>query len=637
MAAVMTKRGTQDNVVTYEHVCDTNADMAAINPQYINLGSICLVINGESGGLEVYIADSNKEWSAISVAAGGGGGGESGGLSIHICSANEYDSNTKTPTITAPAADTIYLVPTGSTTGDLFSEWIYVDSAWERIGGTSIDLSQYATKTDLNNYVTKSDYNRDLEHRETKATYVMLYKDFNNKPYYWDTIGTDYADLGEIYTDLDQNECSNIYARIIDDSNNTYRYLRLVSGIMSSNGQNVVLTFSGIDQESTTGYLTLNKLVMSGPINVYDDGAQTTIQLRTQPLAPINSSTPFRYVTISYDTNTNSYSWGNGYTDPAYVDLIHICSDIAYTPQFPTVYAIISEEEEDATLESGVHNYGRLFPLISTDITTGFEIESGNDVHRCKAVFGSTYMNDNNQTVFESFTITGIGTSDPSNDTVTHTITPIASSAGSFTAAEELSDVVTNLKSLVQEVAYTTSSSHAAATITSIDTLLTALDTMKPQPTYTANVIYENFTNNATRFSTDNVPINFANGDYVEALIDVTTCSQDQENILSVGTSIDGFDTAVAYLFYWRNQQIQVRLKDTEASIAVDRAVAPADTSAVLIRIDSTGAYVDGNLVKDITGDNVTHINSAGTYKIGCRMSKLNTATYDHITVYNKN
>lgn len=60
MATVMTKRGTQDNVATYEHVCDTTADMAAINPQYINLGSTCLVVDGESGGLEVYIADSNK-------------------------------------------------------------------------------------------------------------------------------------------------------------------------------------------------------------------------------------------------------------------------------------------------------------------------------------------------------------------------------------------------------------------------------------------------------------------------------------------------------------------------------------------------------------------------------------------------
>ena len=66
MATIMTKRGQQDNVVTYEHVCDTTADMADIDPQYITLGSICLVLTGETGGLEVYIANSSREWKLLS-------------------------------------------------------------------------------------------------------------------------------------------------------------------------------------------------------------------------------------------------------------------------------------------------------------------------------------------------------------------------------------------------------------------------------------------------------------------------------------------------------------------------------------------------------------------------------------------
>jgi len=66
MATIMTKRGQQDNVVTYEHICDTTADMVDIDPQYITLGSICTVLKGESGGLELYIANSNKEWTPLS-------------------------------------------------------------------------------------------------------------------------------------------------------------------------------------------------------------------------------------------------------------------------------------------------------------------------------------------------------------------------------------------------------------------------------------------------------------------------------------------------------------------------------------------------------------------------------------------
>lgn len=61
MANIMTKRGSEDNVLTYEHICDTKADRDNIDPHYITLGSVCIVLKGESG-LEVYMATSDKEW-----------------------------------------------------------------------------------------------------------------------------------------------------------------------------------------------------------------------------------------------------------------------------------------------------------------------------------------------------------------------------------------------------------------------------------------------------------------------------------------------------------------------------------------------------------------------------------------------
>lgn len=60
-----TKRGQQDNVITYEHICDTAADLQNIDSNYINLGTIAIVLQGESGGLEVYMANSNKDWVAM--------------------------------------------------------------------------------------------------------------------------------------------------------------------------------------------------------------------------------------------------------------------------------------------------------------------------------------------------------------------------------------------------------------------------------------------------------------------------------------------------------------------------------------------------------------------------------------------
>lgn len=75
MATKLTKRGKLDNEVTYEFVCDTSADLQAIDKQYIVLGSTAIVLKGDVG-FEVYMANSQKEWVNI-----GGGGNNNGGSS----------------------------------------------------------------------------------------------------------------------------------------------------------------------------------------------------------------------------------------------------------------------------------------------------------------------------------------------------------------------------------------------------------------------------------------------------------------------------------------------------------------------------------------------------------------------------
>lgn len=61
---IMTKRGQLDNVVTYEHMCDTVEDLTKIDPQYITLGSVALVLKGASG-VEIYLASSDKQWNKM--------------------------------------------------------------------------------------------------------------------------------------------------------------------------------------------------------------------------------------------------------------------------------------------------------------------------------------------------------------------------------------------------------------------------------------------------------------------------------------------------------------------------------------------------------------------------------------------
>ncbi len=92
MASAMTKRGNLDNIVTYEYVCDKTADLATIDPAYITIGSVAIVIQGDSG-LEVYMANSEKEWINLGSASIGSsktgpksnivGEGQSGYMIIH--------------------------------------------------------------------------------------------------------------------------------------------------------------------------------------------------------------------------------------------------------------------------------------------------------------------------------------------------------------------------------------------------------------------------------------------------------------------------------------------------------------------------------------------------------------------------
>ena len=64
----MTKHGSLDNEVTNEFFCDAIEDRDAIPASEINLGTIAVVLKPS---IQVYIADSNKEWCVFGAAQAG--------------------------------------------------------------------------------------------------------------------------------------------------------------------------------------------------------------------------------------------------------------------------------------------------------------------------------------------------------------------------------------------------------------------------------------------------------------------------------------------------------------------------------------------------------------------------------------
>lgn len=142
MAAIITKRGSQDNIITYEHICDTIEDMNHIEPRYTTLGSTCIVLSGQSGELEVYIANSEKQWITLSMASSE----DTNNLSIHVCTPEEVNSQ-GIPIINEPDAATLYFViSTNNTDNNLYSEYIYLDNSWEKIGDATLSIDNLATQ-----------------------------------------------------------------------------------------------------------------------------------------------------------------------------------------------------------------------------------------------------------------------------------------------------------------------------------------------------------------------------------------------------------------------------------------------------------------------------------------------------------
>lgn len=173
MAYAMTKRGSLDNQVTYEFICDTIADMNKIQKQYRTIGSTAIVLSNDEEQMEVYISNSMHEWKLISFNSS-----EiisSGGLSIHICAQNEVSNNL--PNISTPDESTIYLVPSSENSNNLYIEYIWVNNNWEKFGINDIDITSIIDDTSTANNKVWSAQKINNEVSDVKSALTKLTPD----------------------------------------------------------------------------------------------------------------------------------------------------------------------------------------------------------------------------------------------------------------------------------------------------------------------------------------------------------------------------------------------------------------------------------------------------------------------------
>jgi len=116
------------------------------NPESVNIKgppgddgvSPAVTIASITGGHSVTITDADHpNGQTFDVMDGAPGTG----ISVHICSAAEYDSTTRVPTVQNPEANTFYLVPAeNGASPDMFVEWIFTNNAWEMFGSATVEV-----------------------------------------------------------------------------------------------------------------------------------------------------------------------------------------------------------------------------------------------------------------------------------------------------------------------------------------------------------------------------------------------------------------------------------------------------------------------------------------------------------------
>jgi len=131
-----------------------------------------------------------------------------------------------------PDETTIYLVPAGNTSGNLYEEYIYVDNAWEKFGAGTVNV-------DLSNYVTQSDINGKANSADLAAVATTgSYNDLSNKP----TI----PDVSGFYTKPNSGIPASDLAA---DAKNLWNNLTYSSGTFSTDANSFVL--GGSNQSPT--------------------------------------------------------------------------------------------------------------------------------------------------------------------------------------------------------------------------------------------------------------------------------------------------------------------------------------------------------------------------------------------------
>ena len=128
---------------------------------------------------------------------------------------------------------------------------------------------------------------------------------------------------------------------------------------------------------------------------------------------------------------------------------------------------------------------------------------------------------------------------------------------------------------------------------------------------------------------TDSATVNFANGDYIEISVDISSCTSNTENIISIGTDITKWLQVGYHVYYTAgNQTMQINTVDGKG---YKRSNIKITNDINVIRVDGTGISLNGKTILAFS-----LLNTANSVQVGSQEGTTRSnATYNYIKVVN--
>jgi hypothetical protein len=150
-------------------------------------------------------------------------------------------------------------------------------------------------------------------------------------------------------------------------------------------------------------------------------------------------------------------------------------------------------------------------------------------------------------------------------------------------------------------------------------------------PTATGTILRSNWRPQGGKWSDTVSGFDWNNGDYIEIKVDLSGCTSENENIISIGDNITNWNQYTGgYHAYYTPSDNRLEVNSMLSSSQEDRQNAyPVDKTATIIKIDKNGFHVDGDLV--VSNSAVTSLVS---FYIGSAEGQTRSnATYEYIKI----